>query len=51
MNNKYTILIVAFMAVIFPPSRGFSLKEDTHKAINEYLAQNSVINRLIIVWT
>jgi len=42
MKNRYIVLIVICTVILFWPAPGFALNEDTHKAINEHVAQNTV---------
>ncbi|OGL46731.1 MAG: hypothetical protein A2W05_02170 [Candidatus Schekmanbacteria bacterium RBG_16_38_10] len=42
MKNKSFIFVLAILISLIWSSQGFSLKEDTHKAINEHVAQNTV---------
>src|SRR3989304_1517798 len=42
MRNKIYIFIMSLFFLLFYVSRGFALKEDSHKAINEYIAQKTV---------
>jgi len=42
MKNKSFILVLAILISLIWNSQCFSLKEDTHKAINEHVAQNTV---------
>jgi hypothetical protein len=42
MRSKQVTLIATFIIILGWSSPGFSLKEETHRAINEYIAKNTV---------
>ena len=42
MKNKKFSLIAATIMTLLWTSQGYSLSEDTHQAINEYVAKNTV---------
>ncbi len=42
MKNKNFIFVIILLIILNWSSQSFSLKEDTHKSINEYVAQNSI---------
>jgi hypothetical protein len=42
MRNKYLIFIITFVIILTWSYQGFALKENTHIAINEHVAQNTV---------
>lgn len=42
MRNKSLIFILILLIILSWNSRGFSLKEETHQAINEQVAQNTI---------
>ncbi len=42
MRNKSFIFVTTFIIISIMSSQSFSLKEDTHQAINEHVAQNTI---------
>ncbi len=43
-NRNYYILFIIFLSILFLNSNVFSLQEPTHKSINQFVSQNTIID-------